>query len=135
MRHPRGIALPIVLWAVVVLAALALTASLAGRLELALARHHRDHAAALAWAESGLADALAAAERAPPLPGVADSIARSGTDGTVRVRWTWAGARLRFHATGTSGGARRAVEAWGWRDAAGGLRVEAWREVIGETFD
>ncbi|MDX1622715.1 MAG: hypothetical protein R3199_01885 [Gemmatimonadota bacterium] len=131
-RPDSGVTLAVVLWCLVALGLLSATAATLSRLELALAIAHRDHAASLALAESGMAGALAAVAADPARAGRADSIAGTLETGTYRARWTPVDAGLRVVAEGTSGRASRTIEAWTSGPVSGELRVLAWREVWGE---
>lgn len=124
-----GSALVVVLWALIALSALSLAASIGGVVDLRLAVRHREHAAALAAAESGLAVALAAVTLAPSRALVADSVA--GTEGGAgwTASWSPVGPRLRLRATGLAGSSTREIEAWAGTAAAGDWRVTAWREI------
>lgn len=133
-RRPRGTALPIVLWALIALSALSIVAAVSATLDWSLARNHRDHAAALALAEAGLAQALAGMAAEPPLAARTDSVSGALEGGTFRVAWQPAVVQpaagdLRVLAHGSQGGARRTVEAWISSDAGGALRIAHWREV------
>lgn len=129
--NPRqaGTALPVVLWALIVLGALSTAAFVTAVLDLKLAVHHRDFAAALGGAEAGLAEALAAVARQPARAATPDSV--RGTIGSARYRARWEPGPSGFKvvATGVQGSAERRVEAWISSDAGGGLRISAWREV------
>lgn len=125
----RGAALAVVLWALVALAALASSAALAARLDLALSAGHRDHAAALAAAEAGLADVLATIAADPARALQSDSASGAVASGSYEVRWEPAGGRIRLLAMGQRGSARRGVEVWVSPDAEGALQIAAWRET------
>lgn len=129
MRGRRGVALPIVSWALVALAALSTVAALAARLDLALVARHRDHAAALAAAEAGLAEALAAIASDPGRAAGPDSVVGALDTGAFRALWSRPAGTLEVLAEGRSGTSRRAVEARIDDDPADGLSVRAWREV------
>ncbi|HYO47066.1 MAG TPA: PilX N-terminal domain-containing pilus assembly protein, partial [Gemmatimonadota bacterium] len=77
-RCEGGSALVVVLWALVALSALSLAASVGAVVDLRLAVRHREHAAALAAAEAGLAEALAAVTVAPARAARADSVSGAG---------------------------------------------------------
>jgi len=124
-----GAALAVVLWALVALTALSLAAALAARVETALAGNYRDHAAALALAEGGLAEALAREAVDPGAAGVARELAGTLETGSWTARWTPSGGRFGIRAEGRSRSAAREVEAWVERDPGGGPSVVAWREV------
>lgn len=126
---PRGTALPIVLWALIALGALSTAAAVSAVLDWSLARNHADHAAALALAEAGLAEALAVVAAEPARAARADSVAGGLETGAFGARWEPAAGRLHVVAEGSRQGARRTVEAWISSDADGGLRIAAWREV------
>ncbi|MFN2383095.1 MAG: hypothetical protein ABR559_02400 [Gemmatimonadota bacterium] len=125
-----GTALPVVLWALIALAALALWAAVAASVDLALAGNHRDHAAALALAEAGLADVLAAVAEVPARGLRPDSLAGRLETGSYRARWAPAPGGIRVTATGASGPAGRSLEAWIAVEAGGALQITAWREVL-----
>lgn len=130
MRLPagaRGTVLAVVLWALVALAALSTAAVVTSITDLALARAHRDHAAALGLAEAGLADALAVLAADPLAAGRSDSLAGTLPGGSYRASWAPSGGRTRILSTGVSRGLVREVEAWAVTE--GGVRVVAWREV------
>lgn len=133
MRTPisssRGTALPIVLWALIALGALSTAAALSATLDWSLARNHADHAAALALAEAGLAQALAVVAAEPSRATRADSLTGGLETGAFSALWEPAAGRLRVVAEGSRQAARRTVEAWISADADGGLRIAAWREV------
>ncbi|MGH7557950.1 MAG: hypothetical protein ACREMD_09310 [Gemmatimonadota bacterium] len=123
----RGTALAIVLWALVALAALSTAAVVTSITDLALARAHRDHAAALGLAEAGLAEALAVLAADPLAAGRSDSLSGALSSGSYQTSWAPVGGRARIVSTGESRGLRRQVEAWvvtGER-----VRVVAWREA------
>lgn len=128
MRRPvarRGTTLAIVLWVLLAMGALTVTTSLSARLDLTLARAWREHAAALALAETGVAEALARI--------AAGEVGGEGTGeigaGTWRASWGPASGGVRIEATGRRGGASRTVEAVAAATVAGGWRVAAWREI------
>jgi hypothetical protein len=128
VRSRRGSALVVVLWALVALSALALSASVGAVVDLRLAIRHREHAAALGAAEAGLAEALAALRRNPLRAASADSVLGSGAPGSWRTRWSPARGRLHLLSTGIAGSAVRELEVWA--DPAGiGWRVTGWREI------
>lgn len=122
----RGAALPIVLWVLVALGALSFAAATAARTDLALATAWADHAAALALAEAGVADAL---EAISIQGAVAGELEGGLSGGSYRVVWGPASGRTRVVSTGIRAGAEREVEAWVATDAAGALQIAAWREV------
>lgn len=127
----RGVALAVVLWALVALAAVSLAAAVRARVDLAAATAYRDHAAALGLAEAGVADALAALAADPARALAADSL--SGTLETGRYGARWApvpGGGVVVTARGRAGRADRAVEARVWLDAGGTPRIAAWRERL-----
>jgi hypothetical protein len=128
MQGRRGSALVVVLWALVALSALALSASVGAVVDLRLAVRHREHAAALGAAEAGLADALAALRRDPMRATRADSVLGSGLPGSWATRWYPVGVRLHLLSRGLSGSAARELEVWAEPDAAG-WRVVGWREI------
>jgi hypothetical protein len=117
-----------VLWALVALSALALSASVGAVVDLRLAVRHREHAAALGAAEAGLAEALAALRRNPLRAARADSILGSGAPGAWRTRWSPADARLHLMSRGIAGSATRELEVWADPDVVG-WRVAGWREI------
>jgi Tfp pilus assembly protein PilX len=124
-----GAALGVVLWALVALGALALAAALSARVETALAHNYRDHAAALALAEAGLAEALAREAAEPGSDGVGRSVEGTLETGEWVARWTPDAGRFAIQAEGRSGRATRVVEAWIERGGVLSPRVVAWREV------
>jgi Tfp pilus assembly protein PilX len=124
----RGTTLLVVLWALVALGALALAASVGSIVDVRLATRHRQHAIALAAAESGLARSLDSITLDPARAARADSAAGAEGDGLWACRWAPAGGRLRLAASGSAGGATRTLEVWADPEA-GGWRVAAWREV------
>ena len=128
-RGPAGTALPVVLWALVILGALSTVAFVTAVLDLRLALHHQDFAAALGSAEIGVAEALTAVARQPIRAAAPDSVRGTIASGTYRARWEPAASGFRVVATGVQGSAERRVEAWVSFDAGGGLRISAWREV------
>lgn len=129
--NPRraGTALPVVLWALIILGALSTAAFVTAVLDLKLAIHHRDFAAALGGAEAGLAEALAAVARQPARATTPDSVRGTIGSATYQARWEPAAGGFRVVATGVQGSAERRVEAWISSDAGGGLRISAWQEV------
>lgn len=122
--------MPVVVWALVAIGALAAIAIVTATIDRVLAAHHRHHAAALAYAEAGLAEALAAVSTTPALGSRPDSLAGAIGTGGYRVGWTPAAAGLAVRALGWSAGAQRSVEARVVQSAEGALRVVAWREVL-----
>ncbi|HJU87270.1 MAG TPA: PilX N-terminal domain-containing pilus assembly protein [Gemmatimonadota bacterium] len=128
VRGRRGSALVVVLWVLVALSALALSASIGAVVDLRLAVRHREHAAALGAAEAGLAEALAALRRDPLRAASADSVLGSGPPGTWRTRWSPSGGRLHVLSRGIAGSASRELEVWARPDVAG-WRVAGWREI------
>lgn len=129
--NPRraGTALPVVLWALIILGALSTVAFLTASLDLKLAIHHEDFAAALGGAEAGLAEALAAVARRPARAAAPDSVRGTIGSATYRARWEPSAEGFRVVATGVQGSAERRVEAWVSSDAGGGLRISAWQEI------
>jgi hypothetical protein len=125
----RGTSLVVVLWALVALSALSLAASVGAVVDLRLAVRHREHAAALAAAETGLAEALAAVRVEPGRAAGADSVSGAGEEGAWTTRWSPSGSRVRFLSTGRAGAASREIEAWGEPRPGSGWRVVGWREV------
>ncbi len=128
VRGRRGSALVVVLWVLVALSALALSASAGAVVDLRLAVRHREHAAALNAAEAGLAEALAALRRDPLRAASADSAGGSHTAGSWAIRWFPAGGRLHLLSRGIAGSAARELEIWA-EPGATGWHVIAWREV------
>ena len=128
VRSRQGSALVVVLWVLVALSALALSASVGAVVDLRLAVRHREHAAALGAAEAGLAEALAALRRAPLRAASADSVLGSDPPGSWATRWSPAGGRLHVMSRGIAGSAARELEVWAEPGGAG-WRVVAWREV------
>lgn len=124
----RGSALVVVLWALVALSALALSASVGAVVDLRLAARHQEHAAALGAAEAGLAEALAALRRDPSRAAVADSVTGTGTSGSWTAHWSPAGGRLHLLSRGLAGSAAREIEVWADIGATG-WRVVGWREI------
>lgn len=114
------------LWVLVALGALSFAVATAARVDLALTRAWRDHAAALGLAEAGVADALAV---------LATEGRRSGTlegglsTGSYQAAWEPVGSRIRVVATGERPRARRTVEVWVVEGTGDGLQIAAWREV------
>ena len=128
MSAERGATRVVVLWALVALSALSLSAAVGAILDIRLAVRHREHAVALAAAEAGLAEALAAVWMNPVRAAQIDSATGSG-DGTWVVRWSPSGTGLRLLSTGWEGSATREIEVRA-EPAAGALwRVVAWREI------
>jgi hypothetical protein len=126
----RGTSLVVVLWALVALSALSLAASVGAVVDLRLAVRHREHAAALAAAETGLAEALAALRVEPSRAAGADSVSGAGEEGMWwATRWSPSGSRVRFLSTGRAGRASREIEAWAEPGPGSGWRVVGWREV------
>lgn len=129
VTHPvteTGTALAVVVWALVALAALSTAAVVTSVTDLALARAHRDHAAALALAEAGLAEALAILAADPLAAGRPDSLTGALSGGTYRTSWAPVAGRARIVSTGDSRGIRREVEAWVVVRET--VRVVAWQE-------
>ena len=129
LRSRHGTALVVVLWALVALSALSLAASVGAVVDLRLAIRHEEHAAALAAAEAGLAEALAAVALEPARAARADSAAGAEGDGTWTSRWSPAGPRLHLRSTGSAGSATREIEAWAEPAAAAAWWIAAWREI------
>jgi Tfp pilus assembly protein PilX len=127
-RSRRGSALVVVLWALVALSALALSASMGAVVDLRLATRHREHAAALGAAEAGLAEALAALRRDPARSASADSLAGAAVVGSWETRWSLSGGRLHLWSRGAAGSATRDLDVWAESDG-GGWRLAWWREV------
>ena len=118
----------VVLWALVALSALSLSAAVGAILDIRLAVRHREHAAALAAAEAGLAEAFAAVWMNPVRAAQIDSATGSG-DGSWTVRWSPSRTGLRLLSTGREGSATREIEVRA-EPAPGALwRVVAWREI------
>ena len=126
---PRGVALPIALWAVVILTALSTSAFVMALLEVRLTRNHRDHAAALHVAEAGVAMATAVVTREASARSSADSISGSIDRDTFRASWEPRGDQVVITCRGSAGSAVRVVEAWLSFDASEASRISAWREV------
>jgi Tfp pilus assembly protein PilX len=124
----RGSALVVVLWVLVALSALALSASAGAVVDLRLAARHREHAAALGAAEAGVAEALAALRRDPSRAAVADSVTGTGPPGSWATGWHPAGGRLRLLSRGSAGSAARRLEVWA-EAGASGWHVVGWREI------
>jgi hypothetical protein len=124
----RGAALVVVLWALVALSGLSLAASVGAVVDLRLAVRHREHAAALGAAETGLAQALTALRLEPGRAARPDSVTGSGPEGAWTTRWVPAGARIRLLSSGGAGSASREIEAWVEPSGATWI-VVAWREI------
>ena len=129
VRAERGTTLVVVLWVLVALSALALSASIGAVVDLRLTERHREHAAALAAAEAGLADALAALAIAPSRALGADSVTGAEEGAAWVVRWTPDAGAVRILATGRTGSALRELDVRAVSDPGAGWRVAAWREV------
>jgi len=128
-RSERGTSLVVVLWALVALSALSLAASVGAVVDLRLAVRHREHASALAAAETGLAEALEAVRLDPSRAARVDSLSGAGDEGVWTSCWSPSGPRLRFLSSGVAGSASREIEAWA-EPATGALwRVVGWREI------
>ena len=125
----KSLSLVVVLWALVALSALSLAASVGAVVDLRLAVRHREHAASLAAAETGLAEALAAVYLTPARAARSDSVSGSGESGAWKTRWSPSGARLHFQCTGLAGSASREIEAWAEPSAGAAWRVVGWREI------
>jgi len=123
----RGATLAIVLWAVVVLGAMALAAAASARIETVLQSRYRDHAAALALAEAGLAEVQATIARDATRASVADSVSGALATGTFVARWAPTAGRVHVVARGRAGRSLRRIEAW--VDPVRGVPVIAWRET------
>lgn len=124
----RGFALPVALWSLVVLAALTQAALLGARLDIVLASSQRDHTAALAAAEAGLAEAMRAIAGSTVV--APDSVEGTIGAGAYRAVWFPSGERIQVTASGRSGrSGQRRIEAWVSSYAGGGLRISAWRDV------
>jgi Tfp pilus assembly protein PilX len=126
----RGCAIAVVLWALVALAALSPAAAVATLTDLALARAHRDHAAALGLADAALAETLARFSADPSAAARIDSLAGAMSTGTWRAAWTPDGGGARVLCEGESRGMRRRVEAWVERGVGGEVRITAWHELF-----
>jgi hypothetical protein len=124
----RGASLVVVLWALVALSALALAASVGALMDLRLAVRHREHAVALAAAESGLAEAVAAVTLEPLRALGADSVTGSEAAAAWTARWLPAGPGIRIRATGFAGPATREIEVWA-APAGTDWRLVGWREI------
>jgi Tfp pilus assembly protein PilX len=130
VRDPeRGSALVVVLWALVALSALSLAASVGAVVDLRLAVRHREHAAALALAEAGLAEGLAAVTLAPARATRPDSASGGGADGAWTSGWSPSAGRLRFLCRGFAGSASREIEAWAESSPGPAWRIVGWREI------
>lgn len=130
LRGARGSAIVVVLWALVALAALSTAAAVASLTDLALARAHRDHAAALGLADAALAETLARMTAQPSAADRVDSLAGAMSTGVWRAAWTPTGGGARVLCEGESRGMRRRVEAWVERGVGGEVRVTAWHELF-----
>ncbi|HET6361976.1 MAG TPA: PilX N-terminal domain-containing pilus assembly protein [Gemmatimonadota bacterium] len=128
VRSSRGSALVVVLWALVALSALALSASVGAVLDLRLAVRHREHAEALGAAEAGIAEALAALRRDPLRAAAPDSVMGTGPPGSWTTRWFPVGGRLHLLSRGAAGSAARELEVWADPDVTA-WRVVGWREI------
>lgn len=122
-----GAALAVVVWALVALGALATAAVVTSITDLALARAHRDQAAALGLAEAGLAQTLAVLAADPLAATRSDSLSGTLAGGSYRAVWSPLGERTRIVATGESRGMRRQVEAVAVPGP--GPRLADWREA------
>jgi len=123
----RGATLAIVLWAVVVLGAMALAAAASARIETVLQSRYREHAAALALAEAGLAEVQATIARDATRASAADSLSGALTTGTFVAQWGPVAGRVHVVARGRAGQSQRQIEAW--FEPARGVPVIAWRET------
>lgn len=126
----RGSAIVVVLWALVALAALSTAAAVASITDLALARAHRDHAAALGLAETGLAETMARLAADPTAATREDSVAGALSTGVWRADWSPAAGGARVLSEGDSRGMHRRIEAWATRGEGGEVRVTAWHELF-----
>ena len=126
----RGSAILVVLWALVALAALSTAAAVAAITDLALARAHRDHAAALGLAEAGVAEVMARLSADPAAAARQDSLAGTLVTGAWRARWYPSPGGARVLSEGDSRGMRRRIEAWVARGGAGEVRITAWHELM-----
>lgn len=120
----------VVLWALVALAALSTAAAVASLTDLALARAHRDHAAALGLAETGLAETLARLAADPAAAARGDTLQGTMPTGLWRAVWFPATDGARVLSEGDSRGMRRRIEAWVARGEGGDVRITAWRELL-----
>lgn len=130
LANVRGSAIVVVLWALVALAALSTAAAVASITDLALARAHRDHAAALGLAEAGVAETLARLAADPMAAGREDSLEGALSTGVWRAAWTPSANGTRVLSEGDSRGMRRRIEAWVERGEGGAVRITAWRELF-----
>lgn len=130
LASARGSVIAVVLWALVALAALSTAAAVATITDLALARAHRDHAAALGLAEAGLAEVLGRIAADPLAGTLEDSLAGALSTGVWRAAWSPSGHAARVLCEGDSRGMRRRIEAWVERGEEGEVRVSAWRELF-----
>lgn len=124
----RGASLVVVLWALVALSALALAASVGALVDLRLAVRHREHSEALAAAEAGLAEAVAAVAREPLRATGADSVTGSEAGAAWTAGWLPAGPGIHLRAKGFAGSATREIEAWAAHSGTD-WRVIGWREI------
>lgn len=130
MKHgSHGVALPVVLWSVIVLSGLSIAVVTFATLDLSLTRNQRDHVAALGVAEAGVAETLAALVDDPVARSSSDSLRGDLETGGYRSSWEPTGDGVRVVSVGVSRTAHRTVEAWVSSDAGGALRISAWREV------
>lgn len=130
LASSRGTAIVVVLWALVALAALSTAAAVASLTDLALARAHRDHAAALGLAEAGLAETLARLSANPADAARQDSLAGTMSTGVWRAVWSPSGGGARVLCEGESRGMRRRIEAWVERGVGGEVSITAWHELF-----
>jgi hypothetical protein len=120
----------VVLWALVALAALSTAAAVASITDLALARAHRDHAAALGLAEAGVAETLARLAADPTAVARKDSLEGTLSTGIWRAAWSPAANGARVLSEGDSRGMRRRIEAWVARGEGREVRITAWHELF-----
>ena len=128
VRGRSGSALVVVLWVLVALSGLALSATAGAVVDLRLAVRHREHAAALGAAEAGVAQALAALRRDPSRAASRDSVLGADRPGSWSTSWSPSAGRLRLLSRGIAGSATRELELWA-EPAEAGWEVVAWREV------
>ncbi|HET6637309.1 MAG TPA: PilX N-terminal domain-containing pilus assembly protein [Gemmatimonadota bacterium] len=128
VRNRRGSTLVVVLWVLVALSALTLSATAGAVIDLRLAVRHREHSAALGAAEAGLAEALAALRRDPLRAASRDSVLGAGPAGQWNTSWSPTAGRLHLRSRGVAGSAARELELWA-EPGGVGWRVVAWREI------
>lgn len=126
----RGVALAVVLWVILVLGILSSAAGLAARLELKIAVAYRDHAAALAVADAGLAEAMSGLASGSVTLGSVDTLAGEIETGEWRASLRSSAGGLQVVVTGSSGSALRRIEAQIVMHESGNPSVTAWREIL-----